>query len=121
MSEYLFLSWLFYNRCRGGSKLLLLVGSADISYSDLFTLLNVLFSMHDFFLLPFFFNIDLYGPTMVKDHNETTMVSKLGKTKPVVVHENNNGAMKLVDTGLKSNNTLGVHIMEEKEGFVWMG
>ena len=61
------------------------------------------------------------APTMVKDHNETTMVSKLGKTKPVVVHENNNGAMKLVDTGLKSNNTLGVHIMEEKEGFVWMG
>ena len=55
------------------------------------------------------------APTMVEDDNETTTVSKLGKAKPVIVHENNNGAMKFSDTGLKSNNTLGAHIVEEKE------
>ena len=56
------------------------------------------------------------APTIVEDNNKTTAVSKLGKVKPVIVNENNNGPMKLADTGLKSNNTLGVHIMEEKEG-----
>ena len=56
------------------------------------------------------------APTVVEDNNKTTTVSKLGKVKPVVVHGNNNGAMKLADTGLKSNNTLGAHIVEEKEG-----
>ena len=56
------------------------------------------------------------APTVVKDNNETTAVSKLGKANPVVVHKNNNGAMKLADTRLKSNNTLGAHIVDEKEG-----
>ena len=56
-------------------------------------------------------------PTVVKDNNKTTTVSKLGKVKPVVVHENNNGAMKLADTGLKSNNTLGAHVVEGKEEY----
>ena len=55
------------------------------------------------------------APTMVKDNNKTTTVSKLGKTKPIVVYENNNGAMKLADTRLKSNNTLSIHVVEEKE------
>ena len=59
------------------------------------------------------------APTVVEDNNETTTVSKLGKAKPVVVHENNNGAMKLADTGLKSNNTLGAHVVEEKEGWFY--
>ena len=59
------------------------------------------------------------APTVVKDINETTTVSKLGKAKPIVVHENNNGAMKLADTGLKSNNTLGAHVVEEKEGWFY--
>ena len=57
--------------------------------------------------------------TVVKDNNKMTAVSKLGKTKLVVVHENNNGAMKLADTGLKSNNTLSAHIVEEKEGWFY--
>ena len=57
----------------------------------------------------------LGASTLAKRNNETTTVSKLGKAKPVVVHENNNGAMKLADTGLKSNNTLGAHVVEEKE------
>ena len=56
------------------------------------------------------------APTVVKDNNKTTMVSKFGKAKPVVVHENNNGTMKLANTGLKFNNTLGAHIVNEKEG-----
>ena len=56
------------------------------------------------------------APTVVKDNNETTAMSKLGKAKPVVVHENDNGTMKLADTELKSNNTLGAHIVEKKEG-----
>ena len=58
-------------------------------------------------------------PTVVEDNNETTTVSKLGKTKTVVVHENKNGAMKLANTRLKSNNTLGAHIVEEKEGWFY--
>ena len=50
---------------------------------------------------------------------KTTVVSKLGKAKPFVVHENNNDTMKLADTGLKSNNTLSAHIVEEKEGWFY--
>ena len=37
------------------------------------------------------------APTVVGGNNETTAVSKLGKAKPVVVHENINGNMKLAD------------------------
>ena len=59
------------------------------------------------------------APTMIKDNNKTTTTSKLEKAKPVVVYESNNGAMKLAETGLKSNNTLGAHIMEEKEGWFY--
>ena len=55
-------------------------------------------------------------PTMVEDNNETIAASKLGKAKPVVVHENNNGNMKLANTGLKFNNTLGAHIVEVQGG-----
>ena len=55
--------------------------------------------------------------TVVENYNKATTVSKSGKAKPVVVHESNNGAMKLADTGLKSNNTLGAHVVEEKEGW----
>ena len=50
--------------------------------------------------------------TVVKNSNNMTMVSKSGKAKPIVVHENNNGAMKLTETGMKSNNTLGAHIVD---------
>ena len=57
--------------------------------------------------------------TVVKDNNRTTAVTKLGKAKPVIVHANNNDAMKLADTGMKSNNTLGAHIVEEKEGWFY--
>ena len=46
-------------------------------------------------------------------------MSKLGKTKPVIVYENNNGAMKLVDSVLKSNNTLSAHIVKEKDGWFY--
>ena len=58
-------------------------------------------------------------PTVVKDNNETTTVSKLGKAKPVVGYENNNGNMKLAHTGLKSNNTFDAYIVEEKEGWFY--
>ena len=59
------------------------------------------------------------APTVVEDNNKTTAVSKLEKTKSVVVHENNNDSMKLVDTGLKSNNTLSAHIIEKKGGWFY--
>ena len=36
--------------------------------------------------------------TVVENNNKTTTISKSGKAKPIVVHENNNGAMKLADT-----------------------
>ena len=54
-------------------------------------------------------------PTVVKDNNKKTAANKLGKAKPVIVHVNNNSNMKLANTGLKSSNTLGAHIVEEKE------
>ena len=59
------------------------------------------------------------APTVVKDNNKTTTASKLKKAKPVVVHENNNGTMKLANTRLKSNNTLSAHMAEEKEGWFY--
>ena len=37
------------------------------------------------------------APTVVEGSNETTTVSKLGKVKPVVVHENNDHGMKRTD------------------------
>ena len=58
-------------------------------------------------------------PTTVESSNKATSVSKLGKAKPVVVHENNHGNTKLANTGLKSNNILGAHIVEEKEGLFY--
>ena len=53
--------------------------------------------------------------TVVENNNKTIMVSKSGKAKPVVLHENNHGNTKLTNTELESNNTLGAHIVEEKE------
>ena len=58
-------------------------------------------------------------PTMVKSSNKATTVSKLGKAKPVVVHENNYGNTKLANTELKSNNILGAHIVKENEGWFY--
>ena len=64
LSGHLFLSLILYNRCRGDFKPLLLLGSANTPYSGLFTLLNFLFPRCDFLWLPFFFDIDLCGPTL---------------------------------------------------------
>ena len=55
-------------------------------------------------------------PTMVDSSNKVTAASKLGKTKPIIVHKNNHGNTKLTNTELKSNNILGTNIAEEKEG-----
>ena len=38
------------------------------------------------------------------------------KAVPIIVHENNNCAMNLAEAGMKSNHTLGAHIVEENEG-----
>ena len=65
LSQYLFLSLLLYSRCCGNFKPLLLLGSANTSYSGLLTLLNFLFSRRDFLRLLFFFNINLCGPTLL--------------------------------------------------------
>ena len=58
-------------------------------------------------------------PTVVKSNNEATTASKLGKAKPVAVHENSHGNTNLANTGLKSNNIFGAHIVEEKEGWFY--
>ena len=65
LGGYLFLSLLLYNRCRGGFKPLLLLESVIIPYSGLLTLLNFLFPRRDFLLLPFFFDTNLCGPTLL--------------------------------------------------------
>ena len=54
-------------------------------------------------------------PTVVESGTKTTAAIKLGKAKPVAVHENNHDNTNLADTGLKSNNILGAHIVKEKE------
>ena len=58
---------------------------------------------------------DNANTTTVIDTNNTTTSNKSSKAKPIVVHENNNGAMKLAEAGIEPNNNLGVHIMEKKE------
>ena len=57
--------------------------------------------------------------TVVNNNNKTTTSNKVKKAEPIVVHENNNGAMKLAEAGMESNNTLGAHIVEEKEGWFY--
>ena len=57
--------------------------------------------------------------TVVDNNNKTTTSNKAKKAEPIVVHENNNGAMKLAETGIRSNNTIGAHILEEKEGWFY--
>ena len=56
---------------------------------------------------------------MIEGINKATATSKLGKAKPVGVHANNHGNTKLTNTELESNNTLGPHIVEEKEGWFY--
>ena len=58
-------------------------------------------------------------PIVVESSNEWSAASKLGKAKPVVVHGNNHGNTKFANTGLKSNNILNAHIVEEKEGWFY--
>ena len=94
-----------------------------INISDLYGLINDgIDEYNDRNTMQGFIN-DMAGntnaPTMVEGSNKTTAASKLGKAKPVVVHENNHGNTKLADTGLKSNNILGAHIVEEKEGWFY--
>ena len=62
---YLFLSLLSYNQCLHDFKLLLTLQSVVVPYVVLHTLLNFLFSWCNFLVLPFFFNIDLCGPTLL--------------------------------------------------------
>ena len=47
--------------------------------------------------------------TVVDTNNKSTTSNKASKAKPIVVHENNNGAIKLAEAGTESNNTLGAH------------
>ena len=59
------------------------------------------------------------APTLVEYNNKTTAASKLGKTKPVVVHENNNGNTKFVDTGLNPTAPLVPTLWKKREdGFM---
>ena len=62
---YLFLSSFLYNRCLDDFKPLLTLRSAFVPYVGLHRLLNFLFSWCDFLFLPFFFDINLCGPTLL--------------------------------------------------------
>ena len=61
----LFLSLLLYNRCLVDFKLLSTLRFTVVQYVGLHTLLNFFFSWCDFLLLPFFFNINLCGSTLL--------------------------------------------------------
>ena len=50
--------------------------------------------------------------TVIRGILEVPAASKLGKAKPVVVHENNCSNTKLTNTELESNNTHVAHIVE---------
>ena len=54
--------------------------------------------------------------TVVDNNITTTTSNKAKKAKPIIVHENNNGAINLAEAGMESNNTLGAHFVEGKEG-----
>ena len=94
-----------------------------INTSDLYRLINDDINMYnDRNTVQGFIN-NMVGntnvPTVVESNNVATAASKLGKVKPVVVHENNHGSTKLANTGLNSNNILGARIVEEKEGLFY--
>ena len=57
--------------------------------------------------------------TIVDNDNKMTTSNKTKKAEPIIIHENNNGAMKLAETGMESNHTLGAHIVEEHEGWFY--
>ena len=57
--------------------------------------------------------------TGVNNNDKTTTSNKAKKAKHIIVHENNNSAMNLAETRMESNNTLGAHIVEEKEGWFY--
>ena len=90
-----------------------------IDTSDLYGLINDGINKYNDRNTVHSFINDMVGNTDVEGNNKATAASKLGKTKPVVVHENNHGNKKLANTGLESNNTLDVHIMKEKEGWFY--
>ena len=90
-----------------------------INTSDLYELINDGINKYNDYNTVQGVSNDMIGDknflTMVDSSNKATTGSKLGKTKPVVVHKNNHGNTELVNTELKSNNILGAHIVEEKE------
>ena len=52
----------------------------------------------------------------VDNDNKTTTSNKTKKAEPIIVHKNNNGAMKLAEAGMEPNHTLSTHIVEKKKG-----
>ena len=60
---------------------------------------------------------DTGSPTVIEGIIDATTTLKLEKAWPVVVNENNRGNTKITNTELESSNTLGVHIVKEKEGW----
>ena len=94
-----------------------------IETSDLYRLINDgINKYNDRDIVKRFIN-DMVGntniPTVVESSNKATAASKFGKAKPVAVHENNHDNIKLAEAELKSNNILGAHIVEEKEGWFY--
>ena len=53
--------------------------------------------------------------TVIEGIINATVARKIEKAKPVIVNENKCGNTKLTNTELESNNTLGSHILVEKE------
>ena len=94
-----------------------------INTSDLYGLINDSINKYNDCNTVKGFTNDMVGNTnvssVVESSNKATAVSKLGKAKTITVHENNHGNTKLADTELKSNNILGAHIAEEKEGWFY--
>ena len=66
--------------------------------------------------------VDNTNTTNVVDNdNKTTTSNKTKKAEPIILHENNNGAMKLAEAGMESNHTLGARIVEKWRAILWMG
>ena len=61
----------------------------------------------------------LQDPTIVKDSNKTTNINEMGDLDPTAIDKNNNNSVERTNAELEANNSLGAHIPEEKDEWLY--
>ena len=61
----------------------------------------------------------LQAPIIVKESSKTTNRNEIEDLDPTAKDKNNNDRVERANTVLKANNILGVHVLEEKEGWLY--